>query len=67
MITFKITERPIPNMTTVDPIWPGGMGGKYRISQVSKKQILHIKATREKNNSFRIDQVAAKLHYFAHL
>ncbi|WP_315824131.1 hypothetical protein [Paraflavitalea speifideaquila] len=67
MITFKNTERPMPRITTVDPICPCCMGGKYRISQVSKKQILQIKATREKNNSFRIGQVAAKLHYFARL
>jgi hypothetical protein len=31
------------------------MGGRYRISQVSRKQMLQIKATREKNNSFCID------------
>ncbi len=45
----------MPNMTTVEAIWPCCMGGRYRISQVSRKQMLQIKATREKNNSFCID------------
>lgn len=67
MITFNITESPIPNITTVEAICPGPIGGRYRISTVSKKQMLQIKATREKNNSFRIDQVGVKLHYFVQL
>lgn len=67
MITFNITERPMPNITTVEAIWPCCIGGRYRMSQVSRKQILQIKATREKNISFRIDQVGVKLHYFVHL
>ena len=67
MITFNITESPIPNITTVEAICPCCIGGRYRMSQVSKKQMLQIKATREKNNSFRIDQVGVKLHYFVQL
>ena len=67
MITFNITESPMPRMTTVEAICPCCMGGRYRISQVSRKQILQIKATREKNNSFCIDQLGVKLHYFAYL
>lgn len=67
MITFNITESPIPNMTTVEAICPCCIGGRYRMSQVSKKQMLQIKATREKNNSRCIDQVGVKLHYFVQL
>lgn len=66
-ITFSITESPMPNMTTVEAIWPCCMGGRYRINQVSRKQMLQMKATREKNNNFCIGRVGVKLHYFAHL
>ncbi len=64
MITFTITESPIPNITTVEAICPGSIGGRYRISQVNRKQMLQMKATREKNNSRCIQYVAVKLHFF---
>lgn len=67
MITFNITERPMPSITMVEAICPCCIGGRYRMSQVSKKQILQMKATREKNNNRCIQYVAVKLRYFVHL
>lgn len=61
---FNITARPVPNTTIVDAICPWGDTGRYWISQANRKQILQIKATLQKNNSFRINRVSVKLHYF---
>lgn len=53
-------------MMMVDETSTAGTEFRYCIMNVTAKQTLQINATREKNNNFRIPQLAVKLRYFAH-
>ena len=68
MFTPKFTKsaKTFPNIIIVDDNTGDGTHDVYCIKKVIMKQTLQRNATREKNNNFRIPQLAVKLHYFAH-
>lgn len=53
-IIFNINDINRPNISIIDTKCAEGSWGEYFISQANTKQILQIKATRLKNNKFRI-------------